>query len=229
MENLARAVITAMAFLELSDPMTVDEDAAVKIMEDICASLQEASPKERAALRRTLEKEKAGAKGERRKFFDSFFDAYVVVEPPDACRSAKKPTRKKRSSQGARALRRELDLGNGDPAVVRKLLAKEPQLLQADLGAGDQPLHLAALNGQTEVVQLLLSAGATVAVKNAYDQTPLHHAALNGHRKIVELLLAAGADVNVRDTQGCTPLVNAMDFGCGGNVVKLLKKHGAVR
>ncbi|EAX73956.1 ankyrin repeat protein, putative [Trichomonas vaginalis G3] len=43
---------------------------------------------------------------------------------------------------------------------------------------GETPLHLAALQDNIEIVELLLSHGADVNEKNSKGETPLHIAAL---------------------------------------------------
>ena len=50
-------------------------------------------------------------------------------------------------------------------------------------------LHLASLNGHTEIVKLLLQKGANIMCKDASKQTPLQKASLEGHVEIVQLLL----------------------------------------
>jgi hypothetical protein len=50
MQNLAKAVVDVLAFLELSGDDVIDPDSAVKAMESIAATLHDASEEERAAL-----------------------------------------------------------------------------------------------------------------------------------------------------------------------------------
>ncbi len=58
----------------------------------------------------------------------------------------------------------------------------------------------------TEVVKLLLAAGADVNAGDVMGMTPLHHAVSEGCLDDVKLLIGAGADVNARDRNGVTPL-----------------------
>ena len=70
-----------------------------------------------------------------------------------------------------------------------------------DRGAVDDmtPLRLSVVHGHTDLVRLLLQAGADVNVQNEYGETVLHQAAWQGHASIVALLLEQGADVNVQN------------------------------
>jgi len=46
-------------------------------------------------------------------------------------------------------------------------------------------------------VQILLSAGADIKVKDKDEDTALNLAAQNGHSSVVQALLATGADLNL--------------------------------
>ena len=85
----------------------------------------------------------------------------------------------------------------------RKLLSEEDEellkgsnvLRRGGIREGGTALHYAAENGQTEIVQLLLSNGADVnaKAKNGFDlDTPLDDAISNGHTEIGELLKKRG-------------------------------------
>jgi hypothetical protein len=50
MKSLCRAIIWSACFLEMSDDDTVDPDSAVKALEDIASSLQEATDDEKKAF-----------------------------------------------------------------------------------------------------------------------------------------------------------------------------------
>ena len=79
---------------------------------------------------------------------------------------------------------------------------------------GSAPLHQAAFEGKTGMVELLLAHKANVNAKGDAGYTPLHSAAVGNRKEVAELLLANMADVNARDTNGDTPLhcVCSMDM-----------------
>ena len=73
---------------------------------------------------------------------------------------------------------------------------------------GESPLRWACVNGNSEVVKILLKRGALVNILNNMYQTPLHASCWNQHSSCVSLLLASGADINFQDKDGCTALHN---------------------
>ncbi|MHC4251452.1 MAG: ankyrin repeat domain-containing protein, partial [Planctomycetota bacterium] len=94
----------------------------------------------------------------------------------------------------------------GDAEVVRKCLA-EGVAVDARVSRWKRTaLGQAAGGGHTEVVKLLLAAGADVNAGDVDGQTPLHHAVSEGCLEDVELLIEAGANVNAKDRNGTTPL-----------------------
>ena len=85
-------------------------------------------------------------------------------------------------------------------------------------------LHKAASGGYNDIVQLLLSKGASIEAPNYYNHTPLHHAAWCGHTSTVELLLSKGASIEAMDKDNDTPLHLAALYGHTSTVELLLSK-----
>ncbi|WP_353280796.1 ankyrin repeat domain-containing protein [Wolbachia endosymbiont (group B) of Cyclophora punctaria] len=87
-------------------------------------------------------------------------------------------------------------------------------------------LKIAAKNGYTNIVNVLLEKGADVNERYHSGNTVLHLAAENGHEKTVEFLLAKGANVNEKGYHDMTPLHFA---ACNGHekTVEVLIKAGA--
>lgn len=88
------------------------------------------------------------------------------------------------------------------------------------------PLHVAANAGDIEQIQLLISRGAEVNVKDKFGETPLHIAADKGYKNIAELLIINGANVNASDEDGYTPLLDAILWR-HKDIVELLIGSGA--
>lgn len=53
---------------------------------------------------------------------------------------------------------------------------------------GFSPLHWAAKEGHSKIVELLIQRGARVNATNRGDDIPLHLAAAHGHREVVQLV-----------------------------------------
>ena len=89
---------------------------------------------------------------------------------------------------------------------------------------GDQTaLSHAARRGHTELVDLLLIAGADPQATGGINgYSPLHWASIHGHMRSIDLLLAAGADPNATDYSNRTPFVEASLSGQGIAAVRLL-------
>ena len=87
-------------------------------------------------------------------------------------------------------------------------------------------MRASAWGGHTEVVKLLLEAGAAVDSADSDQRTALRAAAWGGHEGIVEALLRAGADVNRTDDEGRTALIAAAYMGHAG-IVEHLLNYGA--
>lgn len=121
---------------------------------------------------------------------------------------------------------------------------------------GKTPLHVAARQGQTAVVKMLLNNGARPEAKDRSGNSPLHEAIIAGRTQIADLLAEAGgevdtnrlldvvveegvgdrdviewlarrnADFNHTDEEGLTPLIRAIKAN-DRVVVKLLIEAGA--
>jgi ankyrin repeat protein len=98
--------------------------------------------------------------------------------------------------------------------------------------AGSTPLYVAAVQGEAEIVRLLLEAGADPN-RESMDETegtPLCAAAAHDRAEIVRLLLEHGADPNVvegkDDEVPMTALRWAQNYG-HSEIIRLLLEAGA--
>lgn len=95
--------------------------------------------------------------------------------------------------------------------------------------ARDSPLHKASRKGESEVVGILLGAGAGVDTRNESGETALLQAALLGHVKVVAKLLGGGADANAQGRDGATALHIAAGKGHVKVVDRLLESGADLR
>ena len=115
--------------------------------------------------------------------------------------------------------------GLADPPVSGPLWASQE---------GQTALTLAAEMGKVAVVDALIAGGASLELRNKFDNTPLFMAASGGHEMIVDKLLRAGASVDRRSRgngdgdHSDTPLTYAAYAGHAGTVRLLLKAGASV-
>ncbi len=97
-----------------------------------------------------------------------------------------------------------------------------------DLGGdtGRTALHLAAKQGQKEIVDLLIAKGTSLSTKDDMDATLLHNAAIGGLSDLFKRLIAEGAALDDLDARGRTPLHYAVKQG-SLEIVNLLVEKGA--
>ncbi|XP_071867042.1 tankyrase isoform X2 [Bombus fervidus] len=114
----------------------------------------------------------------------------------------------------------------GDLARVKALVTPKTVNARDTAGRKSTPLHFAAGYGRIDVVEFLLSAGASIQARDDGGLHPLHNACSFGHSDVVRLLLEAGANPNTRDNWNYTPLHEAAIKGKIDVCIALLQ-HGA--
>lgn len=90
------------------------------------------------------------------------------------------------------------------------------------------PLHVAAMHGNTTMINELLFLGAEIAARDSRGQTPLHLAVMHRKGEAVCLLLSRGCPVDAKDKEGNTALHLATVYDMP-TVVRELLAHGASR
>jgi len=114
----------------------------------------------------------------------------------------------------------------GDKDTV-KLLLKQGVDIGVAQGDGMTALHWAARNGDAELTQMLLFAGANVkATTRLGGYTPLMMAAEQGHATVIAALLSGGADAKAANALGTTALMLAAQSG-NPQAVTTLVENGA--
>src|SRR5689334_9616592 len=101
----------------------------------------------------------------------------------------------------------------GDRDAVKALL-KSAADVNAAQGDGMTALHWAAMNGDADLAQMLIVAGANVrATTRLGTYTPLYLASQQGHAGVIQALIKAGADIKAGTPNGTTPLMVAAASG----------------
>ena len=90
-------------------------------------------------------------------------------------------------------------------------------------GIGATALHKTASGGYNDIVQLLLSKGASIEAMSKANNTPLHRAAWNGYTSTVEILLSKGTSIEATDEDNYTLQQLAKRWD-NTEVVKLLER-----
>ncbi|KAG6570711.1 putative E3 ubiquitin-protein ligase XBAT31, partial [Cucurbita argyrosperma subsp. sororia] len=103
----------------------------------------------------------------------------------------------------------------GDLAMVEVFLKNKPSLLlNTTLYDRQSPLHIAAANGQIEILSLLLERSVNPDLLNRHKQTPLMLAAMHGKISCLRKLLEVGANILKFDSlNGRTCLHYAAYYG----------------
>ena len=111
------------------------------------------------------------------------------------------------------------------PEVLR-ILQTRRFCVNSQTHKGNTALHLAVLDGNMDVISLLVRAGADPNARNNEGETPLHFAAQVGEVRAAMFLYQAGADLNSKDDDSLSPIEWAMDT-LNPNVACLLHALGA--
>ena len=114
----------------------------------------------------------------------------------------------------------------GVDALTEVLLHHGAYIEEIDSLNGNTALSLAATEGNSSTVALLLSKGANVEARNKSQRTPLLSAALNGDSLTVSHLLDHGANMKETDSGGNTAIHLAV-WGGHEDTVALLASRGA--
>jgi ankyrin repeat protein len=90
---------------------------------------------------------------------------------------------------------------------------------------GGTALMWASLFGHTEIVHLLINAGAALDMQDEEGRTALMQAGMEYHIDIVQLLITNGANINIQDKYGHTALLSTINMHSfmGSNFTKIIR------
>jgi ankyrin repeat protein len=88
---------------------------------------------------------------------------------------------------------------------------------------GETALHYVSIQGNAEVVGLLLAEGADPNLRGEHGYTPLAEAISQGHLDVAKVLLAAAADPDLKSDDGSDALEIASLNGIPGFVEQIEK------
>jgi ankyrin repeat protein len=114
----------------------------------------------------------------------------------------------------------------GDGIIVDLLLQSGLTVNSYEALRMVSPLHNAAAQGHTRLVNMFLERGANVNATDWHGNTPLMNAAYFGRLDISKILITKGAEVNAMSKQGQTALVAAIYSG-NQELVAYLLSQGA--
>lgn len=108
---------------------------------------------------------------------------------------------------------------DGSIKVFRILVNLNNIKINATTPHDETALMMASLQGNEEMVRLLIEKGAEI---NKSGWSPLHYAAARGHILIIKLLLSKSANINAQSPNQTTPLMMAAMYGSYESVKVLL-------
>ena len=94
----------------------------------------------------------------------------------------------------------------GNIEAVKKHLAAGTYINSRNSGNEWTPLHIASVQGNKKIAELLVAEGADVNARDRLSDRPLHNAVTYEYKGFVEFLISKGADVNAKNAAKHTPL-----------------------
>ncbi|XP_047156429.1 ADP-ribosylation factor GTPase-activating protein AGD1-like [Vigna umbellata] len=104
----------------------------------------------------------------------------------------------------------DLDMASSNSNIASQ---SENQVVE-DVKDGSSALHLACLNSDIGMVELLLQLGADINASDSRGRTPLHCSIIGGKNAAAKVLISRGANTYVADKEGNTPIKLASESIC---------------
>jgi ankyrin repeat protein len=110
---------------------------------------------------------------------------------------------------------------------VRYIIENNPELLETKTSEGKTPLIYASECKSSEIVRLLLNAGAKVNARDSYNHHALWYAIITNNYVITEMLLDARANFNHVDNKNISCFIYACASPERKDILHLLIQRGA--
>ena len=123
---------------------------------------------------------------------------------------------KKNLKEIARKLWVAVEVGDkiGTLQILQQQAVNNSQLsINCTNSDGWTPLHVAASEGHSGLVEILIDYGAAVDGRTKNFRTPLHISCIRGNFAVIQTLLMAGADPDAKDIDGNTPSHFCAEYG----------------
>ena len=91
---------------------------------------------------------------------------------------------------------------------------------------GNSPLHLAAIEGKSDVIRLLGKAGADFNTQNKKGQTPIF-LLKKPSPEALQIFIDEGSDLDIQDDDDYSPLIKAITMGWSTDAITALLANGA--
>ncbi|MBN2018412.1 MAG: ankyrin repeat domain-containing protein [Candidatus Cloacimonetes bacterium] len=115
---------------------------------------------------------------------------------------------------------------NNNIDEVTTFVTDNPDILNERDEQYCDPLTVAAIAGNLDIMKYLISQGADINTIDREGSNLLHNAAANGHLEVVQYLLDQGFDINAEDANGNTALLFASSHN-NFDLIKFLLDKGA--
>lgn len=115
---------------------------------------------------------------------------------------------------------------NGYDTLIVDLIRENPTLFSRADNFMKYPIHLAILNDQLEVAQLLLQVPGSIELRDTNGSVALHYAAVSDNPRMLQACIPYYSTLNVCENHLKTPLLYAAELG-NLSSVKVLIVHNA--